>query len=71
MNKSNLPPINIIILGSGFAAIEALKKLQKKYKRTSGHQKHSKLSLQSGPFLIIQENSIMDLFKILILKRKL
>ena len=35
MNKSNSPPINIIILGSGFAAIEALKKLQKKYKNNS------------------------------------
>ena len=35
MNKSNLPPINIIILGSGFAAIEVLKKLQKKYKNNS------------------------------------
>ena len=35
MNKSNSSPINIIILGSGFAAIEALKKLQKKYKNNS------------------------------------
>jgi NADH dehydrogenase len=35
MNKSNLESINIIILGSGFAAIEALKKLQKKYKNNS------------------------------------
>jgi len=35
MNKSNLQSINIIILGSGFAAIEALKKLQKKYKNNS------------------------------------
>ncbi len=30
MNKNS--PLNIIILGSGFAAIEVLKKLQKKYK---------------------------------------
>ena len=34
MNNKNLP-INIVILGSGFAAIEALKKLQKKYKNKS------------------------------------
>lgn len=33
MNKTK-SPISIIILGSGFAAIEALKKLQKKYKNT-------------------------------------
>ena len=33
MNKTK-QPISIIILGSGFAAIEALKKLQKKYKNT-------------------------------------
>jgi len=35
MDKSSLQSINIIILGSGFAAIEVLKKLQKKYKNNS------------------------------------
>ena len=33
MNKSNSSPINIIILGSGFAAIRSIKKITEKIQK--------------------------------------